>query len=319
MKRMICFISQQLLANFIPINETATRPDALHAVYTPSEPVMQERWRLLKSVLARKFPSVELHDVEVASAYDAKDIEQKCARLIQGHHTDAWSLNMTGGTKLMSAPAVDVFRRQRLPIYYVETPSEQTIEISDDWAVKKYPFASAIDLETYFELFGRTVKSGDPKPGLEAEVYRQLKRLDWEVWADVCIFDTDRSASNQRTRHEPMAEYDAIGISFYQLFAFEIKRLTITKEAVEKRRVPAASLKRTKDDIRFDLYKLSQIQQSFGGPFGKSYWVFTGEADLSEVNQARIKEFRIRLIRGTEVREIDRLPEKFNLPKRKQR
>ncbi|PYT02782.1 MAG: hypothetical protein DMF60_20320 [Acidobacteria bacterium] len=48
--------------------------------------------------------------------------------------------------------------------------------------------------------------------------------------------------------------------------------------------------------------------------FGGFYWVFSGQTKLSEVNLLRIKEFRITLIRGKEIQEIDHTPEKFGLP-----
>ncbi|MBI4472334.1 MAG: DUF1887 family protein [Acidobacteria bacterium] len=314
MKRMICFISHQLLPNFIPVNEEATRPEALHAIFTPKDQMMRERRRLLKDVLGTKFPAIELHDVEVGSAYDAKDIQQKCELLIRDHTTDEWSLNMTGGTKLMSSPAVEVFRQEQRPIYYVETPRNLTLQISADWTVTEHPFTGSIDLHTYFELYERTVTVGDPKSGQEGDVYRRLRKLAWQIWPSVCLFDKSPSVGNPKAKGSQMAEYDAIAIRFYQLFAFECKRLTVTQEDVKKGRVHAAALARTKDDILFDLYKLSQIQQSFGGPFGKSYWVFSGDAKLREVDQARIKEFRITLVRGKEVQDIHRTPEKFGLP-----
>ena len=42
--------------------------------------------------------------------------------------------------------------------------------------------------------------------------------------------------------------------------------------------------------------------------------MFSGQTKLSEVNLLRIKEFRITLIRGKEIQEIDHTPEKFGLP-----
>ena len=139
--------------------------------------------------------------------------------------------------------------------------------------------------------------------------------MDWQVWPSVCVCDRILLPAGQKPRLSQVAEYDAIGIRFYQLFAFECKRLTVTRGDVRSGRVPAAALERAKDDILFDLYKLSQIQQSFGGPFGKAYWVFSGDTELSEVNQSRrIKEFRITLLRGSDVQEIAHTPEKFGLP-----
>lgn len=232
MKRMICFISQQLLPNYIPVNEGTTRPEALHAIFTPKDQMMRERWRLLKEVLAHKFAGLGLHDIDVASAYDARDIKQKCERLLQDHPNDEWSLNMTGGTKLMSSPAVEVFRQEQRPIYYVETPRNLTLQISPDWTVTEHPFTGSIDLHTYFELYERKVTVGEPKSGQEGDVYRRLRKLDWDVSPSVCLFDKSPSGASPKAKGSHMAEYDAIAIRFYQLFAFECKRLTVTREDV---------------------------------------------------------------------------------------
>lgn len=313
MKRMICFVSDQLLPNFIPVNEAITRPDALHAVFTPNNSRMVEKWLGLKTVLARKFPPLDSNEtVEVASAYDAADIMRKCESLLRKYPDDDWSLNMTGGTKLMSAPAVEVFRRENLPIYYVETPRSLTLKISPPWQVSELPFTGFIELETYFELHGRTVTVGKPKTGQEGEVFRRLEKLEWrqKVYPSVDLYD--KSSTSSRGPH--MAEYDAIGILHYQLYVFECKKLNVTKEAVRRHLISKGELDRAKDDILFDLYKLSQVQKSFGGPFGRSYWIFSGKTRLEEVNQSRIKEFGITLIRGNEINDILREPQRFGLP-----
>jgi hypothetical protein len=313
MKRMICLISHQLLPNFIPINEEATRPDALHAIFTPSNPAMQERWNSLKKVLSKRFPALDFNEVKVNDAYDASDIKQQCKKLLAAYPNDEWSLNMTGGTKLMSSPAVEVFHDANLPIYYVETERERMLQISADWIVTFLPFTNSIDLQTYFELHGRTVKLGKPKTGQEGDIVKRLEKLDWQIWHSVTLYKS-KAGVHLVTKGNQLAEYDAIGIRFYQLSAFECKRLNVNRESVRRGLIKEEDLERAKKDILLDLYKLSQVQKSFGGPFGKSYWIFSGRTPLSEENQERIREFGITLIRGNDINEIDKTPEKFKLP-----
>jgi hypothetical protein len=312
-KRMVCLISHQLLPNYIPVNEEKTRPDALHAIFMPGNSAMQERWDSLKKVLAKKFPALEFQDVEINDAYDASDIKTQCENLLTDYSADEWALNMTGGTKLMSAPALEVFRNANLPIYYVETERERMLQITADWSVTELPFTDSIDLQTYFELYGRSVEEGESRTGQESEIFRRLEKLDWKVWRSVTVCKSPADVSSL-TKGNLMAEYDAIGIRYYQLSAFECKKLNVTREAVRKGRVTARDLERAKTDILLDLYKLSQIQKSFGGPFGKSYWIYSGKTELSAENQERIKEFGIILIRGNDINEVDRTPEKFRLP-----
>ncbi|MFL6275992.1 MAG: hypothetical protein ACJ74G_12460 [Blastocatellia bacterium] len=314
MKRMLCLISHQLLPNFIPVNEEMTRPDVLHAIFTPSNPAMQERWESLKKVLSKQFPGLDFNEVKVNDAYDASDIKQQCKSLLAAYPHDEWSLNMTGGTKLMSSPAVEVFHDVNLPIYYVETERGGMLQISGDWQVSFLPFANSIDLQTYFELYGRRTKVGNPQTGQEGDIVRRLEKLDWHVWHSVTLYKTD---AHPATTGNQLAEYDAIGIRFYQLSAFECKRLNVNKAAVHRGWVAEKALERAKTDILLDLYKLSQIQKSFGGPFGKSYWIFSGKTELSEENRERIREFGIILIRGSEINQIDKTPERFKLPRLK--
>jgi hypothetical protein len=294
MKRLISFISQQPLPNFIPINEPTTRPDVLHGVFTPDDARMAERWSNLKAVLANKFPQLELVDVPVADAYDAQAIQAECERLLGKYPNDEWALNATGGTKLMSAPAIEVFRRHGLDVYYVESPRNRLLKISPDWVVTPIAFSAAVDVETYFAIYGRRVAVGKPVSGQEAEVNRQLQELDWRVWPCVRLLH----------EKEVLAEYDAVGIRFYQCHVFECKRLSDWRADA-------------RDEILKDLHKLYQVQQHFGGPFGRSYWVFSGDHPLSNVNQERIRDFGIKLIRGAEINEIARNPEKFGLPQHK--
>src|SRR2546422_760323 len=162
MRRMLSLISEQVLPNFIPLNEPATRPDILHGIFTPTDPNMVRRWDNLKNVIAAQFPHMRTEDVPIKDAYDAPAILEQCANLIQDQPDDDWALNMTGGTKLMSAPAVEVFHRNGRKVYYVESPKNRTLEIHPDWTVVPLAFEATVDLKTYFQLHGYEVEVGKP-------------------------------------------------------------------------------------------------------------------------------------------------------------
>jgi hypothetical protein len=309
MKRMICFVSGQLLPNFIPVNEPQTRPGALHAVFTPGNLEMTKNWRLLKTTLTKRFPNLQFEEIEIENEYDGLKIKGKCESLLRDNPSDDWSLNATGGTKLMSSPAIEVFNQAHRPVYYVETPKNRTLLVKSDWTAQAIPFEAEIDLQTYFELFGKLAKEGELQSGQEKAVFESLKKLDWRVWQSVEIFDQDdTSRSNQ------LAEFDSIGICFYQLYAFECKRLDVTEKSVKSGQVKRRELERAKDSILIDLYKLAQVREAFGGPFGKTFWVFSGRTPLSDVNKKRIKDFRIKLIQGSDISQIAKDPKKFGLP-----
>lgn len=306
---MICFVSGQLLPNFIPVNEPKTRPDVLHAVYTPQNTGMKKNWLSLKATLQNKFPDLKFEEIEIEDEYDAVEIKSRCEQLLRDNPSDDWSLNATGGTKLMSSPAIEVFSNAHRPVYYVETPKNRMLLVKSNWTAEKIPFESQIDLQTYFSLYGKVAEEGELKSGQEKEVFKALQKLDWKVWQSVNIFDRDdKSKSNQ------LAEFDSIAICFYQLFAFECKHLDVTAKSVKSGRVKRHEFERAKDSILIDLYKLAQARESLGGPFGKSYWVFSGKTPLSEVNKKRIEDFRITLIQGNDIARIAQEPKKFGLP-----
>lgn len=304
MKRMICIISGQPLPNFIPLNEPATRPDALHAFFTKGDKMMERRWQHLKTVIKQSFPNMQLQGVSLKNAYDPHEIQQECFRVMRQHLQDDWVLNATGGTKLMSAPAIEVFRELRQEIFYVESERNRTLRLLADWRTEELPFQSSVDLTTYFALYGQEISVGESATGQEGNVVRQLQKLDWQVWPSVTLLDQGQAIN----------EYDAIGIRHYQLSAFECKNIAAPNKSQLTQQQFFDEIGKKNDQIQMDLLKLFRLQQGFGGPFGKAYWVFSGSFRLGNAQEARIRDFRINTIRKGQINEISKTPEKFGLP-----
>jgi hypothetical protein len=297
MKRMVSLISDQILPNFIPVNEPSTRPDVLHGIFTPSDGNMKRRWENLKAVITEKYPQTETDDVPISDAYNAREIQQRCEDLLEQYPDDEWLLNATGGTKLMSAPASEVFHRNGRDVYYVESFRNRMLKVEPNWEMTPISFTESLGVETYFRLYGREIAPGKSQSRQEKHVVKQLEQLDWRVWPSVTLKHNEQS----------LVEYDAIGIRHYQCSAFECKKLSDWRgEAV-------------KDEILIDLLKLYQVQQLFGGPFGRSYWVFSGDHKLTDLEEERIRLFRINLIKGADINRIASESARFDLPERKNR
>jgi hypothetical protein len=158
-------------------------------------------------------------------------------------------------------------------------------------------FQETVDVKTYFLLHGYDVEIGEPGNKQERTMYNQLQKLDWKVWPSVHL----------RVNGKAVNQYDAIGICFYQCSFFECKR--IRKAASERERMEKREV------IRSHLLKLFQMRQDFGGPFGKSYWVFSGSYELSPEQVNRIQACRISLILRSQIGEISQNPLKFGLPR----
>lgn len=220
MKRMVCLVGGQVLPNFIPLNEAVTRPDVLHGIFTATDSRLMRRWNNLKAVIAELFPGMQTEDVPINDGYDAQAVQKQCEQLLADYPQDDWSLNMTGGTKLMSAPAVEVFHRNGRKVYYVESPQNRTLDIHPDWSVRPLMFEGTVDLKTYFQLHGWDVAVEQPQTRQEQTVYRQLQMLHWAVWPSVVLLNEGRRVN----------EYDAVGIHYYQCSFFECKRLAKPEE-----------------------------------------------------------------------------------------
>ena len=311
MKRMLCFISDMILPNFIPLNESATKPDVLHAVYTPSEPRMQKRLTDLKIVAEKKFTQLKIEDVPISDAYNSAEIYRKCKDVVESNSDAEWSLNATGGTKLMSSPADEYFRDKNLAVYYVDTRKNCILNISQDWTSREIAFENSIDVETYFALHGHKIRVEMPRTPQEQRVFNQLQLLDWDVWASVNWLRPD-------DENLQIAEYDMIGIKNYKISVFECKRLNINRHTVAFGNATQEDLNRIENDILNDLYKLSQAQKSFGGYFSSIYWIFNGSAKINKTNYERMKEFNIKLIKGDEVNRLVQRSNEFGFPKKKQ-
>lgn len=311
MKRMLCFISDMILPNFIPLNESATTPDVLHAVYTPSEPRMMKRLNDLKTVTKKSFPQLEIKEVPISDAYNSAEIYGKCKEVVEENSEDVWSLNATGGTKLMSSPTDEYFRDKNLAVYYVDTRKNCILKIAKDWTFSEIPFQKSIDVETYFALHGHKIRAETPRTDQEKRVFDQLKQLDWDVWASVNWLRPDDD-------NLQIAEYDIIGIKDYKISVFECKRLNINRHTVASGNATQEDLNRVENDILNDLYKLSQAQKSFGGHFSKIYWIFNGSAKINKTNYERMKEFNIRLIKGDEVNQLIHKTDEFGFPQKRQ-
>jgi hypothetical protein len=319
---MICFISDQVLQNFIPVWEEETRPDILHGFFTPSETRLVEKWRHLSRIVRGEWPDLRLIDEPVTDAFDSESIAQRCRALLAEHPDDEWVLNSTGGTKLMSSPALQVFASEKRRVIYVDTSHGRILELQGGWGAQELPFRGKIPLEHFFGLYGVHAKSGRERTRQEQVVAAELRKLDWDIYPSVELFRPGED--------RPFAEYDVVGIDGYRCSVFECKELEAPREMSKEERTRAeAAVKTTlghdaftllshkeriQNGIKMDLFKLYQVQQHFGGPFGKAYWVLSGGYEMSDSELRRLRDFRITPIFGRDFARIAKAPQAFGLP-----
>jgi hypothetical protein len=291
--RMVAFIDDQPLVNFILVNEQATRPAALHGLYTRAT---EKRWAALKAVLRRRFPDVEICDGRYADAYAPRPVRSYVEALMAKHPDAAWCLNATGGSKLMTGPVIELFHERGLPVYYVDVECTRVERVRGAWLTESIPLRGTIGVGEYFGLFGRGVAfGGKPVTGQESEILKHLRQLNWEVEGNVRLLAQGRFGAE--------AEYDAVAVRGYQPFFFECKRLS--KGGLAEAQATS---------VRNDLLKLHELRQSFGGPLGRSIWVLSGGYQLSEADRDELRHFGIQLVRGQDIAALGTAPERFGLP-----
>lgn len=303
---MLTFISDMVVPNFIPINESATRPDVLYAVFTPDKDRMRRKLDSLKDVFDKNRLGIELVEVPIDDELDSKAIYDLCNSLLDKHKDDEWTLNATLGTKLMAASAHDCFRSRNHSVIYVDSQRERILRINPDWSQEAIPFGGSMSLTTFFALHGQVAISGESQTNQEREVCRQLGKLDWDVYPSVSLPRSDD--------HElSLVEYDVVCIRGYNVSVFECSRLSVNERNWTEKLL---RYKEVDQKIFKDISKLTQIRNAFGGNFSSVYWIKSGNARIRESNLQRMKLFRIQLISGREIEllEEEKIRTKFRLP-----
>ena len=149
----ICLVSQQLLANYIPIR--MDKPDQVHLV---SSLDMQKKGlttrfeTLLKqsgfnSVTHTGMPDAGMAEIQrfTRALYETLTQQYPTARL---------TVNITGGTKLMSVSMLDIFSAAGHAIIYTDT-AKDTLERVHNCTLE--PLPAVLGIEEYLLAYGATV------------------------------------------------------------------------------------------------------------------------------------------------------------------
>jgi hypothetical protein len=273
---------------------------------------MDARLEALKSVLAKHAPEVRVEAHEVVSAYEPASVHALGIKLLNAYRQDEWSLNNTGGTKLMSSPLEQVFHHHDHRVFYVDTEQARILYVGRDWQVESHPFERGVNVAAYFALFGQRVKFGEPHHWTERTLFAQLRKLNFD---DVAPSVRWIGSTEQQAVSTIVAEFDVVATSGYRLYVFERKHLSdpmqddrIHEHA--RRGVRAALI----GNVRHDLEKLAYTRAVFGGPFGRVYWAFSGNLPLSPDLADRCARLGVTLVRGKELERLAESASSLGLP-----
>lgn len=168
MKVMLALAGEQPMANFIPIVQQ--QPDVvefvvserteMHAGQTIETMKVDKRTRRIRAQIN---PRVD--------AYDVASIERECSEIADRHVGEEMTVNLTGGTKLMSLGAYRMAVARGLRMIYVATEKGVVIHY-DGRGVEttRQPLSAPLPPEVHFAAHGIRASSKQPWPTPYLEV-----------------------------------------------------------------------------------------------------------------------------------------------------
>jgi hypothetical protein len=162
----LILVSAQPIPNLTPILDDTLRPKKVVMLVSPD---MQERSKALENIYKPRGIGVE--SCLIADPWNASSISDQVMDILAQYPDGGIALNATGGTKLMSIAAYDVFRSENRPIFYIHPEHDRLI-----WLSPKQPdidLSDRLKLKEYLMAYGaNTVEIADPS-GVTAPI-RQL-------------------------------------------------------------------------------------------------------------------------------------------------
>lgn len=143
----LVLISAQPIPNLTPLLDERFKPKTVVMLVSQD---MVQRSLALEKIYKTRGIQVERHPIE--DPWDAHRISDTILDLLDGYPEGTIALNATGGTKLMSIAAFEVFRSCNQPIYYIHPERDQLI-----WLSPKQPsidLANRINIKDYLIAYG---------------------------------------------------------------------------------------------------------------------------------------------------------------------
>ena len=161
MRIQICLVSAQAAANLLPALDPKFKPDKIVLVVTRR---MQRQADNLLKVLRENTIQVELFNL--GNEQDFRQTEEELTELAVRLDGNEVMLNITGGTKLMSAAAQSVAGVSDWRMFYVDADTDQVI-----WLGKDEPEPQALQqqlrLRHYLRSYGFSLPAAPQRPHAE--------------------------------------------------------------------------------------------------------------------------------------------------------
>lgn len=181
----LILVSAQPIPNLTPVLDDTLKPKKVVMLVSAN---MQERSNALENIY--KSRGIKVERCLLANPWDASQISDQVLDIIASYPDGDIALNATGGTKLMSIAAYEVFRSANLPIFYVHPEHDRLI-----WLSPKLPevdLADRIKLKDYLMAYGAsTVQIPEP-----TGVIAPIRQLTNQLLSDIDRFANALSTLN---------------------------------------------------------------------------------------------------------------------------
>lgn len=144
----ICLVSQQAAANLLPALDPALKPEKIVLVVTVK---MQRQAAHLTAVLKENAIQAEL--LQLSNEQDFHQIENELLELAARLEGNVVTLNITGGTKLMSVAAQSVAQASGWRMFYVDADTDRAIWLGQD-KTQPHSLQEQLKLRHYLRSYG---------------------------------------------------------------------------------------------------------------------------------------------------------------------
>jgi hypothetical protein len=166
----LILVSAQPIPNLTPILDDTLRPKKVIMLVSPD---MQERSKALENIYKPRGISVER--CLIKDPWDAGHLSDLVLDILTQYPDGDIVLNATGGTKLMSIAAYEVFRSENLPIFYVHPEHDRLI-----WLSPKLPdvdLSDRLKLKEYLMAYGASTVDIPDSTGVTASIRKLTQQL----------------------------------------------------------------------------------------------------------------------------------------------
>jgi hypothetical protein len=175
----LCLIDDTVTANITPVLDPNFRPQEVILLHSPAKSYQTD---CLEAVL--KPTGVTVSRWTIQDPRDIEHLRDRILELLIARETEDIALNVSGGTRLMSIAAYEIFTEFNKPVFYVHPQTDDVI-----WMHRRdlpiVNVADRIKLPAFLRAHGAEVSQQRPASGIPPHLRRLTQELisSTETWS----------------------------------------------------------------------------------------------------------------------------------------